>query len=198
VVFCFTTGFGAGLTAGFAIGFVALKGFGLPETVGGLPKPTEFEELLAVLLWVVLLWVVLLVATVRALTVEDGVSGNEDGKGVLEVMALGGLPPSTLRASKRRGKGTCNGAGSARLLESKVPSRSSICPGTLCARLFQPASMMVSVNTVISARQKFCLVILERLLGGRQNLTPRGRAIKKAVGNVLRRLQAFQEIRRAL
>jgi hypothetical protein len=113
-----------------------------------------------------------LAGTVRVVTAPEGVAGNEDGKRVLEVMALGRLPPSTLRASKRRGSGTCNGAGNARLLESKVPSRSSICPGALCARLFQPAIMMVSVVTVISTRQKFCLVILEHLLVGRLHFTP--------------------------
>lgn len=174
VILGFVLGFATALTLGFGavLGFLVLAVvvLGIRLEVLGLLLLAALEGLAAEATLVLLETAVVL--EVRALMAAGGLSGNEDGNGVLEVMALGGLPPSTLRAWKRRGRGTCNGAGRARLLESKVPSRSSICPVALCARLFQLAPMMVSVDTVISTRQKFCLVILEHLLGGRLNFTP--------------------------
>jgi hypothetical protein len=172
VILDFTLGFTGALTLGFGAALIfvvlvfavlaVLVALGLLLEVLVLLLLEEMEGLAAKVTFESLFVAVLLED--RVLMVVGGLSGNEDGNGVLEVMALGGLPPRTLKASNRRGSGTCNGAGSARLLESKVPSRSSICPGTLCARLFQLAPMMVSVITEISTRQNFCLVILEHLL----------------------------------
>lgn len=109
----------------------------------------------------------------RTLSAVSGVlsKGNEDGSGVLEVMALGGLLPSgllprTVGLARRSGSGTCKGDGSNKLLDSSVPSRSSSCPGALCAKLFKLAPVMVSANAAISARHIVSLVILEHLLLG--------------------------------
>ena len=156
---------GLGLAIGLLVGLVVLVGFVVLTLVVlellGLVVLAAAEALrskAALLAWVLL---ELSIGVPTALGLSEG---TEDGSGVLEVMPLGGLPASTAGAARRSGSGTCRGDGSSRLLDSKVPSRSSVCPGVLWAKLFKLTPVMVSANAAISARHNLGLVILEHLL----------------------------------